>query len=405
MAALAIDVVTLYVAHTEAQRAADAASLAGARMIAGSGYTSAGPSWNGGDSTPLCQTSGPGATAAANQQAEAAAAQNLIAGQPGAVLQITCNMSPGNPQFTVAVQRTNLPTFFARIWGRTASTVTATSTAEAYNPSWSPNSPPVAFAVKPWLLPNCDVGHAAPQNRNCTGAAAYFFSPVDGSLQNNALFLGTLIHLRAVGANPAANRYYHLDIPINPPTPVCPGASSGNDYEDNIECSSTFQVSCGQQIGVSTAPLFTVLTAGGLGPKTNQGVQTLIHATGYGLLQGQDTFTTTSPVTIGVGLNNPNYAALSTYSSISRSDSIVTVPLYDGQKYNAGQFCTPLGVCAALDTVMGFAQLGITQNVQPAPNGQIDAVILNIVGCPVPGSPPPVTGGGVSAIPVRLVHQ
>lgn len=165
MAALAIDVVTLYVAHAEAQRAADAAALAGARMIAGSGYTSAGPSWNGGDSTPLCQTSGPGAAAAANIAAEAIARANLIAGQPGAVLQIYCTMSPGNPWFKVVVQRTNLPTFFARIWGRTASTVTATSTAEAYNPSWSPNSPPVAVAVKPWLLPNCDSGHTAPQTR------------------------------------------------------------------------------------------------------------------------------------------------------------------------------------------------------------------------------------------------
>ncbi len=41
MAALAIDVSTLYVAHGEAQRAADAAALAGARMFASSGYTSA----------------------------------------------------------------------------------------------------------------------------------------------------------------------------------------------------------------------------------------------------------------------------------------------------------------------------------------------------------------------------
>ncbi len=41
MAALAIDVSTLYVAHSEAQRAADAAALAGARMFASSGYTSA----------------------------------------------------------------------------------------------------------------------------------------------------------------------------------------------------------------------------------------------------------------------------------------------------------------------------------------------------------------------------
>src|ERR1700733_10339080 len=39
MAALAIDVVTLYVASTEIQRAADAAALVGAKAIADSGFT------------------------------------------------------------------------------------------------------------------------------------------------------------------------------------------------------------------------------------------------------------------------------------------------------------------------------------------------------------------------------
>ena len=39
MAALAIDIATLYVAHGEAQRAADAAALAGAKMFSTSGYT------------------------------------------------------------------------------------------------------------------------------------------------------------------------------------------------------------------------------------------------------------------------------------------------------------------------------------------------------------------------------
>ena len=39
-AALAIDVATLYVAHSEVQRAADAAALAGAKVIADSGITS-----------------------------------------------------------------------------------------------------------------------------------------------------------------------------------------------------------------------------------------------------------------------------------------------------------------------------------------------------------------------------
>src|SRR5438034_9111864 len=74
MAALAIDVVSLYVASTQAQRAANAAALAGARAFASSGYTSAPTTWTTAD---LCQSSGPGAAAAANKQAEAVAAQNL----------------------------------------------------------------------------------------------------------------------------------------------------------------------------------------------------------------------------------------------------------------------------------------------------------------------------------------
>jgi len=44
------------VARIEAQRAADAAALAGARMIASSGYTSSSGSFNQSD---ICQSSGP----------------------------------------------------------------------------------------------------------------------------------------------------------------------------------------------------------------------------------------------------------------------------------------------------------------------------------------------------------
>lgn len=93
MAALAIDVSTLYVAHGEAQRAADAAALAGARMFAASGYTSVStPAPSTPAAADVCLTSAtPGADAAANRQAEAAAAQNLVAGQPAAVQSIMCN--------------------------------------------------------------------------------------------------------------------------------------------------------------------------------------------------------------------------------------------------------------------------------------------------------------------------
>src|SRR5882724_7794123 len=80
MAALAIDVASLYVARTEAQRAADAAALAGARIFVTSGYTSDPGNWT--LPSTLCVSGGPSSTAAANKQAAMAASANLIAGQP-----------------------------------------------------------------------------------------------------------------------------------------------------------------------------------------------------------------------------------------------------------------------------------------------------------------------------------
>ncbi len=198
MAALAIDVSTLYVAHGEAQRAADAAALAGARMFASSGYTTSPTSLAAAD---ICQTSAaPGADAAANRQAEAAAAQNLVAGQPAAVKSITCITTAANPQITVTVERTALPTFFGRIWGGTANSVTATAVAEAYNPSGSA-APIQVQGVKPWLIPNCD-----PTNGGVGDCAAggRFVDPIDGTIQNNGSFVGktiTLVHVTG-GAAP-----------------------------------------------------------------------------------------------------------------------------------------------------------------------------------------------------------
>jgi uncharacterized membrane protein len=113
MAALAIDVTTLYVAQGEAQNAADAAALAGAKMFVTSGFTSV----QAGAPPPIvqndvCQSSGPGSTAAANKQAEAAAAQNKVVGQPAAIQTVACDFSqPANPRITVTIQRTALPHF------------------------------------------------------------------------------------------------------------------------------------------------------------------------------------------------------------------------------------------------------------------------------------------------------
>ena len=46
-----------------------------------------------------------------------------------------------NPLITVQVVRAGLPSFFSRIWGNTGNTVSATATAEAFNPSASDFNP------------------------------------------------------------------------------------------------------------------------------------------------------------------------------------------------------------------------------------------------------------------------
>src|ERR1700676_4066765 len=161
MAALSIDVVTLYTARSEAQLAADGAALAGARVLANSGMTSASDSTVGVAAVPL-------ATAVALQ----VAASNPVGGRnlspagacPGGEICVSINELASNfvanPHITVQVQRSDLPTFFARIWGTRTVTVKASATAEAYNPSnvpgtsVNPKLPVAPMCVKPWLLPN-----------------------------------------------------------------------------------------------------------------------------------------------------------------------------------------------------------------------------------------------------------
>jgi Putative Flp pilus-assembly TadE/G-like len=76
VAALSIDVITLYLAKEEAQRSADAAALAAARVLSLSGVT--GDPNNIQGSLPVAPW--PGACALATQTAQGVAKQNLIAG-------------------------------------------------------------------------------------------------------------------------------------------------------------------------------------------------------------------------------------------------------------------------------------------------------------------------------------
>ena len=94
-------------------------------------------------------------------------------------------------------------------------------------------------------------------------------------------------------------------------------------------------------------------------------------------------------------------------TNISRSDSIVTIPIY--HRVGGPNLCP--GGCTQTATIVGFLQLGITQNVPnanppgAAANGKIEGVIMNVAGCNTGAGNPVVSGGGVSPIPVRLIHQ
>jgi hypothetical protein len=439
MAALAIDVVTLYVARSEAQRAANAAAIAGAKMFATSGFTSV----QGSGAPPVtqpevCQSGGPGGTAAANVQAAAVAAQNTVAGQTATIQSILCNFpSSGNPQITVTIARSGLPTFFARIWSRASNSISATATAEAFNPSGL--EPPIQVSVKPWYIPNCDVSNKTPPlNPNCGGYAPFVntaVSPNDGSITNNGAFIGNTITVSKVnrgtalalcngGCPPYNTQYYPLNIPVNPPAAVCPstGAVSctqvgTSTYLDNIACSSQYQVSCGDMIGAGETVRIDNNNNNNLQLPAREGMQCLIHGNTPGAVDGQDTINVSAagnPAIITGGDNNPN-PALQGVANISRSDSIVTVPIYDGITAGGGlNLCRVgggFGGCNQTAKVVGFLQLGILET-NPPPNppgppqeGSFQAIILNASGCNPGPTGNAVSGGGVSPVPVRLISQ
>jgi hypothetical protein len=406
MAALAIDVVTLYVARTETQRAADAAALAGVKAIADTGFTSGLSFANPAD---VCGT---GTNGAANQQAIAAATKNFVAGQAPTVLSVSCNLNTvQNPTITVTVQRTGLPTFFSRIWGYTGNSVSATATAEAYNPSGQTAAPPISVnSVKPLLIPNCD-----PNGGTGFVGCTFFFKGAGNPINpaSNYIDTPTPYHFTQgainMGTGAPANKYLAADMSSMPAT-VCPGTSAipsgscsragGGGLYDDIACGNTHAISCGDTLNIDSSGTGGMVDM----PDAGQGIQCLIHAStatttnitcsSPNTTYDQDCFLPGPPATIQGGISNPN-PLLRSQPNISRSDSVVTVPVYD----STNNPC-PSGTCGPV-TVIGFLQLGI-QDVDAT--GGFHAYVLNAAGCGTNGTTG-VSGGGVSPIPVRLIHN
>ena len=405
VSALAIDLVSFYVARSEAQRAADGAALAGAKVFVTSGCTSA----SGG-----CVAGG-SQESPARQRAIDVAAQNFVAGQAPSTWTVGVSFSYPNseePQITVTVYRDSghgnaLPTFFGKIFDITSVNVSAKATAEAFNPSGT-GIPIGSTCVKPWVLPNCDTDHTTVQQggtntANC-GASAPFIDPNTGVISNpgnwpaGAIGETVVVKPGSPQQAPAPSQFYPVDLPPSPTQPsLCPSSSATGCnglnggggaaiYRQNIACCNENPFICGTvTINFET---------GNMQGPTQQGVQCLIHE-GNGN-SGQDILVTASPLSITGGSNNPN-PSLQGVTGLTSSDSIVSLPLYDGHDLCPGRSCSSGQV-----TIIGFLQVfvdGVDNQ------GNVSVTILNIGGCGSNGS----NGGNSttplgSAIPIRLIQ-
>ncbi len=379
MAALSIDVITLYVAREEAQRSANAAALAAARVISISGMTgdpaNTSSSWQA-----VCG----GASSPASLAAAAVSTQRGVGGAIPTTTTVTysaggvtgaqdCSTLPAafgvNPMATVQISRASLPTFFSRIWGNTSNTVSARATAEAFNPSASDlngngsstNVTPVQpTCVKPLMVPNRDPFNAP----GCTGAACNpFVTLADGSIVHPGVLpttangvIGETFNLFAdcrpgancvrvnnqARANVAAGAFAGGGPPPVPNLEYLPGEITTNsiavpscgtsgsgvnpDYEPAVAgCDTITKYQCGIPSASASTPNVIDLTEnpGGGSGDTATGVACLITNSSSTPASGQDILDTTSyPYRITAGSANPIGIG---GSLVTSSNSIISV--------------------------------------------------------------------------------
>jgi Flp pilus assembly protein TadG len=438
MAALAIDLGTLYQAKGEAQRAADAAALTAARMISISGITgdptNVSNSWQ-----PICGGTDSAATLAAIKVAQ----QNLISGGAATSANVSVKYGAGsagasttnctgagagfgvNPVVTVTVTSAKLPIFFARVFslfpgGNYSNTTTsAAATAEVFNSSNSETvdasatlTPVQPRCVKPLIIPNVDP---------VTSVA--FVNLASGAISKQGIYpngvIGETFDLTADCRRGQPN-CYGGNLTANPPqatnppptleyvpaliqgTPVAvPSCATADNFQEAIAgCDQTTVYTCGTPAGPGSTQVD--LTENPINPRSETGdtgtaVQCLINAAGEGD-NGQDQLNTgTFPFQIQAGSSNPlaQDGLVANNGILTASNSIATLPIYDGT-------ALPTGVQQPNVTIVGFLQVFIQEL-----NGQGRPVVyvLNVAGCGN-GQTTTVSSNpvfGTSPVPIRLI--
>jgi hypothetical protein len=453
-AALAIDLGSLYEAKAEAERSADAAALAAARVISESGLTGD-PTNADGNWASICG----GATSPASVAAQAVANENLIGNAAPTAVNVYYGTSAGvgtvtdcsavgtnfgiNPVVSVYVKQANLPTFFAHVFSLVGGTgansgVSATAYAEAFNPSASNNGAPTPVqprCVKPIIIPNEDPRHPT---AGCTGTGCFtFVNPATGQITSPGMYasgvngvIGERIYLQPdctntggtpcnLGPNPPqvqtspSNALQYVPGQASGITPVAIPTSGGtcsnviSSYAQDIAgCDQSTVYQCGVAIGGNST--YVDLTNNPADGDAQNAVQCLINqgVANTHLASGQDTL---GPYTQGTGTppaypfqmlagsSNPLVVSggLASGSQITTSSSIVSLPIYDQTnpaKLNA------TGTTNV--TIVGFLQVFV--NAIDVTNG-MDVTVLNVSGCGNAVSNTTPAAHGTSPVPIRLI--
>lgn len=413
MAALAIDVVSLYSARSEAQLAADSAALAAARVLANSGITSS-------SLISLAATE-----TLARNVAYQVAQGNIVGGRAlvpanGEVVVTFNDTVTTNPRVKVTIQRTDLPTFFARIWGNRSLAVAATAAAEAYNPSGANALPggiliPVApTCVKPIVLPNLSpspTGGPIINTAACPGVGCGAIA--DPTLVGEDLTATPLRPLcpsgqckfTTLGPGPPTAWQYYPGTTANasdsfppPPASTLSACASGfNSYQESIAGCIQTPIACGATISLEPAH-------NGLRNDTDNAINCLAHTTTGTAGEGDTVDPASGPLSglpfqFLAGTSNPLVSAgtIAAGTHVLVSDSIATLPIFDSS--------VPLTTPPAPVTVIGFVQLLLNSDgTQAVPGSGVTTTVINIAGCGT-GVPAvqPILGNGASPVPVRLI--
>ncbi len=352
---------------------------------------------------------------------------------------------------TVQLQRAGLPTFFSRIWGNSGNSVSATATAEAFNPSNSGNvgnaitgsDHPGSAALRK-TVDHTEPGSATPSPervRLLRSKWQWFTWMVHDVGKHNGRIDFTSWDLTQrrdrrtilVGARlyphrkrmhyssqppprqlldpsrstwlqlPPSVEYLPGEAPVTAPVAV-PSCAAGSHYEQAVGgCDQSTVYQCGVQSSSASTPNLVDLNVNpGAGTNdTMNGVTCLIHEGDATDAQpdGQDTLQVSPyPFQVLAGTSNPLLASgLASGSPITSSTSIVSLPIYDSNASSgaiAGSGTTPV-------TIVGFLQVFINSVDQW---GNMDVTVLNVAGCSNGASGTvgnPVTGS--SPVPIRLI--